>query len=342
MTDLKERYIATVVGTACGDSLGIPFEPWKREQIQKYVGRVTTLMEPFVVLDEKGNKVTSDEFGKLKYWGLGKKKGQWSDDTILTLAIAESLVECAGMNLEDIARTHLAAFETEPKAGYGYTTRDALKRLQEGISPWKSGVIGGPGNAPAMKMAPVGLYMHATGQYEEGLQFAEHIGRMTHLDPRSIVSGIVQAHAAYNALRDVPRHDFIDSLRDVCQNHEQPVTPAFPLHEAGSMMERLEWISEHRNESNDAAHEHLGSSSEVFASHPFALFMFQKYWDDPLEGLIETVNYGGDCDTTGAIYGALAGAKNGMIFPQEWLDVLNQQERLVSAGRRLYELREIG
>lgn len=46
---------------------------------------------------------------------------------------------------------------------------------------------------------------------------------------------------------------------------------------------------------------------------------------------------GGDCDTTGAMFGALAGAKNGIIFPGDWR--LNDKEKLLSLGRGIYNLR---
>ena len=34
---LREKFIATLVGCAIGDSLGMSVEGWKRKQIQKYI-----------------------------------------------------------------------------------------------------------------------------------------------------------------------------------------------------------------------------------------------------------------------------------------------------------------
>jgi ADP-ribosyl-[dinitrogen reductase] hydrolase len=62
-----------------------------------------------------------------------------------------------------------------------------------------------------------------------------------------------------------------------------------------------------------------------------------------LKGLIETVNYGGDCDTTGAIYGALAGARNGTgMFPESWKKGWNDIERLYSVADGIYSLGDDG
>ena len=82
----------------------------------------------------------------------------------------------------------------------------------------------------------------------------------------------------------------------------------------------MRWIIENKDGAVESAYQHLGNTSSVYRSYPFTLFMFQKYWDQPLEGLLETINYGGDCDTTGAMFGALAGAKHGNIFPKHWLN----------------------
>ena len=71
-------------------------------------------------------------------------------------------------------------------------------------------------------------------------------------------------------------------------------------------------------------------------SHPFAILMFQKYWDNPLEGLIGTINYGGDCDTTGAMYGALMGAKEGLIFPEKLVRDLHNNDYLMQLGEKMW------
>ena len=218
-----------------------------------------------------------------------------------------------------------------------------MENLKKGVSPLESGVIGGPGNAPAMMLHGLGLYADATGKYDQSLQFAELVGRMTHLDPRSLAGGVVQTHAIYSLLQGVNRKEFVSSLVDICRKYEKPATSEFSLHGWGSLVARLEWIQQNKDATGEAAYLHITPSSTAYCSHPFALFMFQRYWDeDPVKGLIETVNYGGDCDTTGAIYGALCGAKNGMVFPQEWVKKLKGVEKLVEVGEKLWKLKERG
>lgn len=344
---MRERFRATLIGCAIGDTLGMPVEGWKKSQIKKYAGRITEPIDPIVLRDVDGNLVKQDESGKLGYYSEGLKRGEWTDDTILTLALAESIVAIGGLDLEDIAQRQLAEYRSRllPDGavfgGFGSTTTKAFKNLDKGVSYLESAPEdGGPGNAPAMKMAPVGLFMYMRKAPRAGLKFAGQVGEITHRDPRSIVSGIVQAHAVYHLLLGAPREDFNYSQLEACSWHEKPTPKNYPHADKGSLASRLEWIWKNPDASVGEAFARLGNNSLVFRSYPFALFMFQKYWDNPVEGLLETVNWGGDCDTTGAIYGALCGAKNGMVFPQSWLGTLQGKERLTEAADGIFKLKE--
>ena len=295
------------------------------------MGGGTEPLAPIIVRDAAGTEISEDEFGKLKYWTRGLQRGAWTDDTIFTGAIAASIAERKSLDFDDIAQRHLKLYHELPASAYGKTTRDALENLAKGISPKESGIIGGPGNGPAMKMSPVGLYMHATGKHDEGVRFAEDIGRMTHLDPRSVASGAIQAHAVYHVLNDASREEFMDALIHIASITEWPVKEGVHTWaKKGDITSRLRWIADNKDVDADTAHITLGSSSAVYQSYPFALWMFQKYgFSTPtlaIEGMLDTINYGGDCDTTGAIYGTLCGARHGPIFPASWSSAMDKEK----------------
>lgn len=357
-----EKYQSVFLGCAIGDALGMPVEGWKPGRIKKVLGRVTQFMDHIILYDEHGNELQRDEFGKLGYYSRGLTAGQYTDDTILTIALAESLIACKGIDFEDIAQRQLAEYtkrlredgtviggsegcglRTCSAASFGGTTIAGFKNLLEGKSYQESGVIGGPGNAPAMKMSPLGLYMDIVQEkegIEECLKTALAIGRITHLDPRSLASGVVQAHAIYGLLNGNDRKEFVQAAQSLCRRFEDEITPEFSLAEEGSLLQRLNWIFAHRDASPDQAYAEIRPSSKVYGSYPFALFMFQKYWDDPVEGLLATVNYGGDCDTTGAIFGALAGARHGLCWPKEWVKQVQDARKLKKLGRRMWEIKK--
>jgi ADP-ribosylglycohydrolase len=343
---LEDRYIATPVGGAVGDTTGLGVECWKREQIRKYAGRITGPADPPQVPKINGRWIRHDEYGRVLTRPLeeGIHRGQVSDDTLTQLPIAESIAELKVLNLDDCARRQIEFYQAlagQPfDGGYGRTTRVGFDNIIRGISIRKSGVFGGPGNGPPMKTGVIGLYMHATGQYMDGLQFAAEISRLTHLDPRSIAGGVAQAWAVYTLLSGVDRSEFVEQLIDITSPYDAHIPYQCSHKDKGNLTKKLEWVAAHADVEPQVAYTTLRNSSHVMQSYPFTIFMFTKYWDSPLEGLLETINWGGDTDTNGSIYGTLCGAKNGMIFPSDWLEGLEHKDRLIAAGRGIYTLRD--
>lgn len=340
---LKEKYIATLIGCGIGDTLGMCVEGWKKEQIQKHIpeGRVTAPMPPVILQDENGKELTEDEFGKFRYYTRNINQWELTDDTLLTLAIAESLAEKQGMNLIDSTKKQVDLYNKYKNTRFGpkTSTAHAFERINEGESPLKSAVGIGTGNGISMKIAPLGLYMHASGKHFQGLNFARLIGASTHKDERAIAAGIVQAHAVYELLKNPSKDEFLDSVVHASQLSERPQEYE-RYADKGNLTSKLEWIKNNKNVETLKALEYLGSTGVVFKSYPFSVFMFQKYWDNPMQGLIEVVNSGGDTDTNAAMYSALAGAKNGTFYPKKWQDKLEYNDRLVSAAEKIYKIGE--
>ncbi len=347
MSSKQEKYIATLLGVAYGDASGKAVETWPRERIVRHYGKITGPTKQIIILDSEGKIVTEDEFGKITYWAKYFDRGDYTDDTILTLPLAESLIENNRVDLEDIAKRYVHEMEirTLPNGkitgGFGSTTRLALKNLQKGVSPLESGVIGGPGTAPCMKIAPLGLYMDAKDCYLSGLQSSEQIAKITHIDPRSVAAGVIQAGLVYRLLNNLSRDNFIGTALEICKKFEKPITREFSDWQKGSLFDRIRWIRDNPSASVKEAFDVFNNGTNVLESYPFTLFMFQKYWDNTFEGLLETVNWGGDADTNGAMFGALAGAKDGMIFPSEWSGLLEDYRRICRLGERMCELPKV-
>lgn len=358
----EEHFVATLVGCAVGDALGMPVESWPKARIQKHVGRITEMIDPVILRDAEGNKLDEDEYGKIHRWTEVFSKGEYTDDTILTLAIAESIIERGLPDLHHIAERQLQIYQEfsqgRSKCGFGGTTKAAFENLLNGVLPTESGVIGGPGTGPAMKMAPIGMWIAAHyprngAEYrafpqmktrDAGLYWAKLIGEMTHQDPRSVVCGIIQAGLIayflcnHNNMR-YKKYQFFHQMIWFTE-WEAPLNDSFTWHRKGDIRSRLSWILNNPDVDVEEAHEHLGSSSATYQAYPFTLWMFQKYWDDPIAGLEELVNCGGDCDTTGAMFGALAGAKHGMIFPDKWVSQIQNLDHIMSVGEKMFLCKE--
>jgi ADP-ribosyl-[dinitrogen reductase] hydrolase len=61
--------------------------------------------------------------------------------------------------------------------------------------------------------------------------------------------------------------------------------------------------------------------------------------DDFRSGALRAVNLGDDADTTGAVYGQLAGAVYGEeAIPEEWVERLAMREKIVELADELLDL----
>lgn len=328
----EDQIVGSFVGCAIGDALGMPVEGWPRERIKKHFGRITEMMDPVILKDEEGKLLSEDEFGKLHNWTRDFQKGDYTDDTILSLAIAQSIISRGLPDIHDIGYRHARVYQKYKsgfyKGGFGGTTKKAMRALLAGVSPLKSGVPESLGTGPAMKMAPLGLWAAAQGIENSTMEyFARKIGEMTHLEPAAVQGGILHAAATKAAMNNSFANHFICTMQYFCGNIRE-------------YEEKLDWIRyNHANifTCESSFYERLGSSFKVTDAYPLTLWYVVRYWDDPIKGLEELVSQGGDCDTTGAMYGAIVGARHGMIWPERWTKDLQGFDRIVKIAKSFYQ-----
>lgn len=129
MTDLRDRFRGVLVGTAVGDALGRPVEGHRRpglDYLDDMVGRLALL--------------------------------PYSDDTVLTLAVVESLLERDGFDGADLAFRFAEAWQAEPHRGWGRNVVSVFDAVLRGL-PWEEaaarqfGGEGSLGNGAAMRVA---------------------------------------------------------------------------------------------------------------------------------------------------------------------------------------------
>jgi ADP-ribosylglycohydrolase len=117
--------------------------------------------------------------------------GQWTDDTVMSKLLAESLMSCGGFFPRDVADRYLVWFKSGDLHGIGKTTKKALERLASGVSWRESGVKNAKDNGAAMRAAPIGLF------YQEDLctvkEFARLDTRITHLSEDAELGSIAMA-----------------------------------------------------------------------------------------------------------------------------------------------------
>jgi len=80
----------------------------------------------------------------------------------------------------------------------------------------------------------------------------------------------------------------------------------------------------------------IAGSGFVVRSLEAALWAFSRA-SSFRDGCLQAVNLGGDADTTGAVYGQIAGAFWGVDgIPREWLELLAGREMIEAMAARLY------
>ncbi len=92
---LEERFAGCLLGLAVGDALGAPFEGLPADAIARGYGSADELIE-------------NPPPGELWY----------TDDTQMAIGVAETLVQCHGVDEEELCRRF--ADNYEPRRGYGH------------------------------------------------------------------------------------------------------------------------------------------------------------------------------------------------------------------------------
>jgi len=160
-----------ILGFAVGDALGVPVEFETRESLQ---------INPVVDFREYGTH--------------NMPRGTWSDDTSMTLATLDSLVD--GLDYYDIMRKFCAWMDqaeytaTGEVFDIGNTTREALCRFKNRKMPLRCGSDGESdnGNGSLMRIIPVVLYAKykmVDASFEERMNTIHKYSRLTHAHVRS-------------------------------------------------------------------------------------------------------------------------------------------------------------
>lgn len=265
-----------LLGTAVADAMGVPFE----KKLVNYPELVA--------------------WDGLTYLGSEHHKllpGQYSDDTQLSLEVANSLIENQGFNADNLATRYMDWFFSGRARGFGTTTKLAMLNLQSGIHWSESGIAGSMGNGTAMRSAPFGVY------YRNDIYSLVNICKIdsaiTHASPDAEAGSIAIALAAAYAVNNQ-----LDNLLEKIWNQ-------LPDSKVKTTIYSLDSLLNSPNITPAQALRVLGTKADVRETVPAALYCFLKF-DNYHEAVVAAIKAGGDTDTTAAIVGALFGAKDGV------------------------------
>lgn len=299
-----QRYLGCIVGLATGDALGTTLEfrkPGSFKPIDDIVGGGPFSLEP----------------------------GQWTDDTSMALCLAESLIARSGFDPLDQCERYVDWMNNGHLSSNGYcfdvgnTVTRALMEFQSSRNPYS-----GPsdkydaGNGSIMRLAPVPMfYAH---EPELAVHFSGESSRTTHqttacIDACRYLGGILAAllngeskEAVLSPLFHPTQGSWGSS--DLCAEITQVAAGSFKTKQPPSIC----------------------GSGYVVQSLEAALWAFH-HSTDFRDGALLAVNLGNDSDTTGAIYGQLAGAYHGIEgIPADWKAKISHFEFIGDFAKQLY------
>jgi ADP-ribosyl-[dinitrogen reductase] hydrolase len=240
------------------------------------------------------------------------KPGEWTDDTSMTICLAESIIECGGFDADDQMRRYVAWANTGkpgPKShavGIGKTIFKALAKFATtgAVKTIDHSASLSAGNGALMRLAPVVLTYYP--DREESVCFAVQMTLTTHSAPECLETSKMLACLLVDILDGATKDHLIAKypyLRTIVQK------PTTEISGSGYAPESLE----------------------------AAVWSFLTS-DSFMEAVLRAANLGDDADTTSAICGQLAGAYYGYEgIPMNWRKILFMEEHIRHLADLLFD-----
>jgi ADP-ribosyl-[dinitrogen reductase] hydrolase len=299
-----ERYRGSLLGLAAGDALGTTLEfqhPGSFTPIDDIVGGGPFRLRP----------------------------GEWTDDTSMALCLAESLLERRGFDpIDQLTRYvrwyregHLSS--TGDCFDIGGTVSAALGCFEATGEPYCGSTDPySAGNGSIMRLAPVPLYFARDPR--EAVARAADSSRTTHGAAEAVDACRYLAALLVGALRGASKEELLS-------DHFEPVPGLWAAEPLAPRIAEIAAGSFRRREPPE-----VRGGGYVVHSLEAALWAFDRS-SSFREGALLAVNLGDDADTTGAVFGQLAGAYYGESgIPGEWRERLAMRELIVSMAGRLF------
>ena len=251
----------------------------------------------------------------------------------------------------DYAERIKRIFSEKRIVGFGYSTKEAAKRLAHGIS-WEESGAPPPsaGNGSAMRVAPVGLFFYDNPQ--KLIQAAHDQSRITHKDPRCSAGAVAISGAVALVLQDNELHPdrFVSTLAEWTAPFSQGFADGLQtlLHCLSMPPEKASLLIADTGMDADYIddEEWKGMSAYVVSSVLWSLYAFLRTPDDYWETICTAIAAGGDTDTTAAMAGAVSGAYLGIgEIPSRLTGYLNDRgtwklDALVELAHQCYEIKK--
>src|SRR6056297_1510541 len=300
--DERNPILGAIMGLCVADAMGVPVEFLSRDKL-------------------KENPVT----GMRGYGTFNLPPGTWSDDSSLTLCLADSL--CRGLDYRDKMENfskwlHEGEFTPHGEAfDIGNGTYKAIMRFGKGTDPL---LCGGKeerdnGNGSLMRILPLVFHLRKNYGSEfassgEAMQIICNVSSLTHAHRRSVIACGIYLSIASRLL------DGESMDKAVRQGFEKAIEYYKEKEDCKNELSHFKRISE--PDFKDLPEKEIRSTGYVVDTLEAALWCLLNT-KSYRECVLKAVNLGDDTDTVAAVAGGLAGIRYGYEnIPEEcsiWL-----------------------
>jgi len=298
-----DRAKGVIYGLAIGDALGYPTE--------------------FMTLDR-----IKAEFGSNGIDDFPKTPALYTDDTQMSIAIAEALIKAGDQDLEaimDAIREEFIKWRHSPENNRapGNACLSGVANMECGAHWAESGVARSKGCGSAMRVAPIGyVYQHDSDKLK---QVARASGICTHGHRTAVAASIGATYLVKLALDGIDPGRIISETLSFTAGISREFDTAL-----SKVSECLDWPNE------EDALKHLGEGWIGEEAVALALYCFLKYPHDYKKAVLRGANTNGDSDSVACIAGGISGAYLGFnAIPQNWIMQIENQIYLEKLSIRL-------
>jgi len=258
----------------------------------------------------------------------------YTDDTQMSIAIAEALIKAGEKDIESIMQAVKEEFikwyhspDTQKKAP-GRTCLTGVANMERGIHWIESGVASSKGCGSAMRAAPIGyLYQHDPEKLKE---VAHATGICTHGHPTADAACIGAAYLVKLALDGLSPDNMLLKMYSftarISDEWDQTVL---------KVPKCLDWKDE------EEALRYLGEGWVGEEAVALALYCFLRYPDSYEKVVIRGANTNGDSDSIACIGGSISGDYLGIdAIPDRWIKDIEKSEYLGDLALRLAKKKE--
>lgn len=292
------RILGALVGCAVGDAMGMPGEMWSRSRIQKTFGQIRDFLP-----GHPEHEISA-----------GFAPGETTDDTIVTVLVAKSLVRCKG-SLPPLELVHSiqnwAKENAKSKTVIGPSTQRAFQQIANGVPPEQAGRFGET-NGASMRISPVGII----SDHKDIPILVDRVSQVcmpTHNTCTAIAAASAVAAAVAHGISGLPLEDARGCILEAAaQGQQKGYDTCSP-----SVVERIRFSLELSDSIDDdeifmdRQFSLVGCGLPSTESVPTAITIALRCKGNMMRCATMCANIGGDTDTMGAIACAITGAHAG-------------------------------